>query len=143
MWGFVLPILGSVKTYCEGHGAAAGNQPVVDGGVARAGLCRAVRRADGAGGGHSIVASIPSGGGEKAIGLRADFDALPWKSQIPGRVHLYGHDGHRVMLPGAAHYLPETRNSNGTVTVNNATPKSSKRGRQDAMTGPRSARLRA
>ena len=76
-------------------------------------------------GGHGIVASITSGKGDKAIGLRADFDALPieevndlpWKSQIPGRAHLCGHDGHTAMLLGAAQYLSETRNFNGTVRM--------------------------
>jgi hippurate hydrolase len=59
----------------------------------------------------------------KAIGLRADMDALdmteasgqPWASKIPGKMHGCGHDGHMAMLLGAARYLSETRNFNGKV----------------------------
>lgn len=64
-----------------------------------------------------------NGSGSKAIGLRADMDALPMdemnefehKSQNPGRMHACGHDGHTTMLLGAAQYLAETRNFDGTV----------------------------
>lgn len=59
----------------------------------------------------------------RAIGLRADMDALniveksgqPWSSKTPGKMHGCGHDGHTAMLLGAAKYLSETRNFNGTV----------------------------
>lgn len=59
----------------------------------------------------------------KSIALRADMDALniveasgqPWASKIPGKMHGCGHDGHTAMLLGAAKYLSETRNFNGTV----------------------------
>lgn len=72
-----------------------------------------------------IVASMTVGNGEKSIGLRADFDALPieesnhlpYKSTIPGKAHLCGHDGHTTMLLGAAKYLAETKNFNGTVRL--------------------------
>ena len=63
------------------------------------------------------------GNGKRAIGLRADIDALPMQemnefahaSQNPGRMHACGHDGHTTMLLGAAQYLAETRNFDGTV----------------------------
>ncbi len=58
-----------------------------------------------------------------AIGLRADLDALPMeekndfahRSTIAGKMHGCGHDGHTSMLLGAAKYLAETRNFDGTV----------------------------
>ena len=59
----------------------------------------------------------------KAIGLRADMDALDiieqsgqaWCSTIPGKMHGCGHDGHTATLLAAADYLSKTRNFNGTV----------------------------
>ena len=72
-----------------------------------------------------IVASMKLGSGNKSIGLRADFDALPiqevnnleYKSKVEGKAHLCGHDGHSTMLLGAAKYLSQTKNFNGTVRL--------------------------
>jgi len=65
------------------------------------------------------------GSSDRMIGLRADIDALPMqeandfahKSQNDGCMHACGHDGHTAMLLGAAQYLAETRNFDGTVVL--------------------------
>jgi len=65
------------------------------------------------------------GDSTRKIGLRADMDALPiheennlpYASKTPGLMHACGHDGHTTMLLGAAKYLSETRNFDGTVYV--------------------------
>jgi amidohydrolase len=70
-----------------------------------------------------VVGVLRSGNGQGRIGLRADMDALPiveandlpYKSGTPGIMHACGHDGHTTMLLGAARYLAETRDFNGTV----------------------------
>jgi amidohydrolase len=61
----------------------------------------------------------------RMLGLRADMDALtmtesndfPWKSTRSGMMHGCGHDGHVAMLVGAARYLAETRNFDGTAVL--------------------------
>jgi amidohydrolase len=61
----------------------------------------------------------------RMLGLRADMDALPmtehndfaWRSTKPGLMHGCGHDGHTAMLVGAARYLAETRNFDGTAVL--------------------------
>ncbi|GEP01662.1 M20 aminoacylase family protein [Methylobacterium haplocladii] len=64
-------------------------------------------------------------GSNRAIGLRADMDALPiqevrdlpYRSTVPGRMHACGHDGHTAMLLGAAKYLAETRDFDGSAVL--------------------------
>jgi len=61
----------------------------------------------------------------RMMGLRADMDALPmhedndfaWRSAKPGLMHGCGHDGHTAMLVGAARYLAETRQFDGTAVL--------------------------
>jgi hippurate hydrolase len=71
-----------------------------------------------------IIRGAASGGSSgRAIGLRADMDALPMQelntfdhaSRHAGKMHACGHDGHTAMLLGAAHYLSQNRNFDGTV----------------------------
>jgi hippurate hydrolase len=70
-----------------------------------------------------VVGIIKNGSSERAIGLRADMDALPMQeintfahaSQHPGKMHACGHDGHTAMLLGAAHHLAQQRDFDGTV----------------------------
>lgn len=72
-----------------------------------------------------VVAIINGQGDGSVTGLRADMDALPmeektgldYASEIEGRMHACGHDGHTTMLLGAAKYLSETRNFSGKVAL--------------------------
>ncbi|MBX3497894.1 MAG: amidohydrolase [Alphaproteobacteria bacterium] len=70
-----------------------------------------------------VVGTIRVGNNPRAVGLRADMDALPMDemntfehaSKHKGRMHACGHDGHTTMLLGAARHLAATRNFDGTV----------------------------
>jgi len=73
--------------------------------------------------GTGVVGTLTKGGGNRAIGLRADLDALPiveantfsHASKTPGVMHACGHDGHTCMLLGAAAYLAKAETFSGTV----------------------------
>lgn len=70
-----------------------------------------------------VVGTLRLGDGRRAIGLRADMDALamsetadrPHKSRFEGKMHACGHDGHTAMLLGAARALAARRNFSGTA----------------------------
>jgi amidohydrolase len=70
-----------------------------------------------------VVGTLRSGASARSVGLRADMDALPieevgaceHRSRHRGKMHACGHDGHTTMLLGAARYLAETRNFDGSV----------------------------
>lgn len=70
-----------------------------------------------------VVGIIQNGTSGRAIGLRADMDALPMQeintfahaSKHEGKMHACGHDGHTSMLLGAAHHLAHHRDFDGTV----------------------------
>ncbi len=74
-------------------------------------------------GGHGVVATISRGASNRAVGLRADMDALPiteatgvaYASKHPGVMHACGHDGHTASLLGAARLLMEDKGWTGTV----------------------------
>jgi hippurate hydrolase len=73
--------------------------------------------------GTGVVGALTNGSSRKSVGLRADMDALPitettglpYASLNQGKMHACGHDGHTTTLLGAARYLAETRNFDGTV----------------------------
>ena len=70
-----------------------------------------------------VVGIVKNGAGERAVGLRADIDALPitehntfaHASRHAGKMHACGHDGHIAMLLAAAKHLSRHRNFDGTV----------------------------
>ena len=75
-------------------------------------------------GGTGVVATLRAGGGNRAIGLRADMDALnireaagerPHSSRHDGKMHACGHDGHMAMLLGAAKLLAGAKDLHGVV----------------------------
>ncbi|HSV69607.1 MAG TPA: M20 aminoacylase family protein [Methylibium sp.] len=74
-------------------------------------------------GGTGVVGIVKHGDSPRAVGLRADIDALPitehnrfaHASRHPGKMHACGHDGHTAMLLAAAKHLAKHRNFDGTV----------------------------
>ncbi|PZQ74348.1 MAG: amidohydrolase, partial [Variovorax paradoxus] len=70
-----------------------------------------------------VVGIVKNGISDRAVGLRADMDALPihelntfdHASQHQGKMHACGHDGHTAMLLAAAQHLAKNRNFDGTV----------------------------
>jgi amidohydrolase len=72
-----------------------------------------------------VVGVVRNGSSPRAVGLRADIDALPiaehnrfaHASKHPGKMHACGHDGHTAMLLAAAKHLAKQRNFDGTVYV--------------------------
>ena len=112
------PELGFEEIYTSGRVAEALRLCGVDEvhtGIGKTGVV-AVIKGKGTGSGN---------GSGRLLGLRADMDALPmaehndftWKSGKTGLMHACGHDGHTAMLMGAARYLAETRNFDGTAIL--------------------------
>ncbi len=108
------PELGFEERRTAGRVADALRQFGVDelhSGIGKTGVVAVIR-------GHSTASG-------RSIGLRADMDALPmaeenefaWRSNIRGLMHGCGHDGHTTMLLGAARYLAQTRDFDGTVVL--------------------------
>ncbi len=70
-----------------------------------------------------VLGIVKNGSSARAVGLRADMDALPMTehnsfahaSRHPGKMHACGHDGHTAMLLAAARHLARHRNFDGTV----------------------------
>ncbi len=76
-------------------------------------------------GGTGVVGQLVNGRGSKAIGLRADMDALPimeatslpWASKNIGKMHACGHDGHTASMLAAAKLIAHEKKFNGTVNL--------------------------
>ncbi len=74
-------------------------------------------------GGTGVVGTLRAGSSTRRIGLRADMDALPivetsgrpWSSQVFGKMHACGHDGHTAMLLAAARHFAATREFDGIL----------------------------
>ena len=74
-------------------------------------------------GGTGVVGTLTRGQAGKAIGLRADMDALPiheatglpYASQYPGKMHACGHDGHTAILLAAAQHLAQAGQFDGSL----------------------------
>ena len=75
--------------------------------------------------GTGLVGQLRNGSGTKALGIRADMDALPiveetglpYASQHAGKMHACGHDGHTATLLAAARHIAQTRRFNGTLNL--------------------------
>jgi len=73
--------------------------------------------------GPGVVATLRRGSGTKRLGLRADMDALPiqettglpYASQVPGKMHACGHDGHTAILLAAARAIARQPDFDGTL----------------------------
>ena len=73
--------------------------------------------------GCGVIATLSAGGGNRAIGFRADMDALPitetsthnYRSKNHGKMHACGHDGHMTMLLGGAELLAKDPDFDGTI----------------------------
>ncbi len=82
-----------------------------------------VHRGMGTTGVVGIVHGRDGGASGRAVGLRADMDALPMQefntfahaSRHAGKMHACGHDGHTAMLLAAAQHFSKHRNFDGTV----------------------------
>ncbi|WP_343613170.1 M20 aminoacylase family protein [Novosphingobium sp.] len=74
-------------------------------------------------GGNGVVGTLRRGNGQRALGIRADMDALPiaeasqldFASSAPGVMHACGHDGHTAILLATARYLAENGDFSGTL----------------------------
>jgi hippurate hydrolase len=76
-------------------------------------------------GGTGVVGQLKNGGSQRAIGIRADMDALPiteatslpWASKAIGKMHACGHDGHTASLLAAAKRIAQEKNFNGVLNL--------------------------